>query len=154
MSAESLIHIIYASAESRSLSQDDLDLILRQSRRNNARLGITGILLYAEGSFFQVLGGAPEAVDTLYKTIAADPRHCKVTQIIREPIARRVFQDWTMGYSSLTKAELRNIDGLNDFFDAATCFTELDPGRAKRLLNAFIAGRWHERVVHPLPNAA
>jgi len=154
MSAESLIHIIYASAESRSLSQDDLDLILRQSRRNNARLGITGILLYAEGSFFQVLGGPAEAVDTLYETIAADPRHCKVTQIIREPIARRVFQDWTMGYSRLTKAELRDIDGLNDFFADATCFTELDPGRAKKLLKAFIAGRWHERIVHPLPSAA
>lgn len=154
MSDKSLIHCIYASAEARRLGQDDLDLILQQSRRNNARLGITGILLYAEGSFFQVLGGPADAVDMLYQTIAADPRHCKVTQIIREPIAGRVFQDWTMGYSGLTKAELRSIDGLNDFFDDATCFTELDPGRAKRLLKAFIAGRWHERIVHALPNAA
>jgi hypothetical protein len=104
---ESLIHCIYANAAARDLGRDELDSILAQSRKGNARLGITGMLLCVDGSFFQVLEGERGAVN-----------------------------------------------GLNDFFEGASCFSELDAGRAKKLLAAFAAGRWRSLVDAPMPAAA
>ncbi len=151
---ESLSHCIYASAAAPGLGRDELDCILAQSRNGNARLGITGMLLCVDGSFFQVLEGERGAVDGLFRRISADRRHSKVTEIIREPIEKRVFGDWTMGYSRLTVAEARRIDGLNDFFEGASCFSELGAGRAKKLLAAFAAGRWRTLLDVPARSAA
>jgi len=44
------------------MSQDDLEEILRTSRENNARLGITGMLLYGNNTFVQILEGEDKAV--------------------------------------------------------------------------------------------
>jgi hypothetical protein len=47
-----------------------------------------------------------------------------------------------MGYASLTKSELGSIEGMNDFFQGSSCLTDLDKGRAKKILIAFSEGRW------------
>jgi hypothetical protein len=64
---------------------------------------------------------------------------------IRELIAERDFADWTMGFASVSPEKLRKIPGLNDFFRDGSCFSELDPGRAKKLLAAFAEGRWRPK---------
>ena len=139
---ESLIHCIYASAEKREVGEFEMAAMLRQARRVNARLGITGVLVYAEGSFFQVLEGDACAVDGLFAKIAADPRHEKITQIIREPIHRRAFSDWTMGYSRMIREDIEAIHGMNDFFAEASSLAQIDGARARKLLRSFAAGRW------------
>jgi hypothetical protein len=141
-----LIHCIYASAATRDLSTAELAALLASARSTNERLGLTGILLLSEGSFFQVLEGDPDVVRTLYAAIEDDPRHAMVTKIIEEPIAERNFEDWTMGYSAVSRWELAAISGVNDFFDRAQCFQALDAGRAKQLLGAFRDGRWRKRL--------
>ncbi len=137
-----LIHCIYASAARAGLAEADLAVLLRLAREKNQRLGLTGMLLYVQGSFFQVLEGPPAVVDALYETIAADERHDRITKIIREPIPKRHFADWTMGFSRLTQAELAGIAGTNDFFHGGSSLDQLDAGRAKKLLTAFHKGRW------------
>jgi hypothetical protein len=113
----------------------------------NKPLGITGMLLHSDGCFFQVLEGEASPVDTLYKKLDRDKRHQQLTLIIREPIAKRSFASWSMGFSSATPEELAKIEGLNDFFEAGSCFSELDAGRAKKLLAAFAEGHWHARLL-------
>ncbi len=100
------------------------------------------MLLYIEGGFFQVLEGEPAAVDAVYQNIEADPRHERITLIIREPIVRRSFGEWTMGFEALGLKEANELIGENDFFTSASCVTQLTPGRAKKLLSAFRTGRW------------
>jgi len=141
-----LIHLIYCSAETAHFGRDAfLDLFV-QARRHNASAGITGMLLYSEGSFFQVLEGKPDAVDGLYEKIKADKRHERVTTIIREPIASRSFADWSMACADLTPEEAESIIGTKSFMDK-NAFTEgLSKGRAEKLLNAFIHGRWRSRL--------
>jgi hypothetical protein len=73
------------------LSPSELDEILLKSRVNNASLGITGILLFNLGSFFQVLEGEKVTVETLYEKISKDKRHNKTTKIIMEPIKKCSF---------------------------------------------------------------
>lgn len=142
----SLSHLIYASAAREAFTADTLLALLEQSRRKNAALGVTGMLLFIDGSFFQVLEGEEAAVEALYERIERDPRHAKVTLIIQEPTVRRSFGDWTMGHAQVTREELASVPGLNDFFGAGSCLTRLDPGRAAKLLAAFAAGRWRARL--------
>jgi acylphosphatase len=138
-----LVHCIYCSTSaSKDISAADLEGILEQSRRKNAGLGLTGMLLYRNGSFFQVLEGDRPAVESLFETIAADPRHRRVTKIVLEPIAERAFAAWTMGYPKLSPRELANIPGLNDFFLHGESYMEIGEGRAKALLAAFKEERW------------
>ncbi len=48
--------MLYVSATRRDLSQDELQDILAASRANNAHLGVTGLLLYLDGGFLQLIG--------------------------------------------------------------------------------------------------
>ncbi len=140
--AMSLIHCIYASSASTGFHEADIPLVLERARARNLADGITGMLLFIEGSFFQVLEGEVGRVDAAYARIESDPRHCRVTRIIREPIAHRSFEDWSMGFASVQRPDLALLTAENDFFSSASCLERIDAGRAKKLLLAFGAGRW------------
>jgi len=148
-----LVHCIYVSTASPALGEDELRAMLQVARRNNARSAITGILLASEGTFFQVLEGHPDQVAAVYEKIAADPRHSRVTRIIHEPLPRRFFGEWSMGFASLTPGDLHEVAGANDFFLDGHCFDRLDLGRTKKLLDAFRQGRWRARVAGAAPAA-
>jgi len=141
-----LIHCIYASAASRDFATEELAELLRLARENNAKLGLTGMLLYAEGSFFQVLEGQEDVVDTLYVKIKRDKRHDNVALIIKEPIEERYFDDWTMGFYKVSRDELAGILGVNDFFRNDRAVDSDDAGRARKLLAAFREGRWRQKL--------
>jgi hypothetical protein len=69
-----------------------------------------------------------------------------VTKIIHEPIAQRAFGDWSMGFSAPRPSELSSIEGFNDFFQQGISLTNLQSGRAKKLLQAFAQNRWRSRL--------
>jgi len=82
----------------------------------------------------------------LFAIISSDPRHLKVTKIIQEPIAKRAFGDWTMGFTDVDESELESITGFSDFFQNGNSLTSLLSGRAKKLVSAFAEGRWRARL--------
>jgi blue light- and temperature-responsive anti-repressor len=141
-----LIHLIYASTATSEFSEQNLVELLKKSRANNAHHDITGMLLYNNGSFFQILEGPKDKVEQLFATVCADQQHSKVITIICEPIANRAFGDWTMGYATMSEQEVDEITGMNDFFSSGACFEQLDSGRAKKLLTAFKDGRWRAKI--------
>jgi hypothetical protein len=147
-----LIQCIYSSAATAEFAEYEIPQLLEKTRAANAARGISGMLLYIEGSFFQVLEGESERVDILYQAILADSRHKHVTLIIREPITGRCFGEWSMGFATVGRREAGELVGENDFFAQASCFEKLDSGRAKKLLAAFRRGRWHAEHTgqHPL----
>jgi hypothetical protein len=69
-----------------------------------------------------------------------------VTKIISEPIVRRAFGQWTMGFPNIENREVHAILGTNDFFSSRSCLDGLESGRAKKLLGAFASGRWRRRI--------
>ncbi len=77
----------------------DVRRILAVSRRNNARDGITGGLLFSEGCFAQVLEGPLDAVEGAFERIQCDERHSDVTVLQSGPIAARDFPDWSMAFA-------------------------------------------------------
>ena len=84
-----------------------------------------------------------EAVDDLFRRIAQDPRHDQIVQIVREPIARRAFADWSMGFSGLPADALIELEGAGNFVEEG--LRSVGPGRARRLVAAFASGRWRQR---------
>jgi hypothetical protein len=107
---------------------------------------VTGILLYAQGSFLQILEGPSAVVDALFARIEGDERHKYVTKIIREPIDKRSFDEWTMGFYRISQKEIAGLSGVNDFFGKAQSFDGLDAGRAKKVLAAFREGSWRRKL--------
>lgn len=141
-----LIHHIYSSTATCDFQPDALITLLNGARINNTAMGLSGMLLYAEGTFFQVLEGAPEAVDTLVEKISRDPRHCRLTTIIRGQISKRAFADWSMGFAEISESELTAIIGANDFFSSRRCLTAITDGYAKKLMAAFADGLWQQTL--------
>ena len=148
-----LIHCVYASSAKRHFETAELTALLQAARRHNDVAGLTGMLLYTEGSFFQVLEGVPDAVEAVYAKIELDKRHDQVTKIVAEAIPNRTFANWTMGFSQVSRKELALISGGNDFFSASSCFLGMDSGRAKKLLSAFREGRWRKTLAGALTAA-
>lgn len=72
--------------------------ILDAARRNNARAGVTGALLYSERRFAQVLEGPPAAVEEIFETIQCDPRHDNVAVLKVTSPVMRAFADWSMAF--------------------------------------------------------
>jgi len=140
-----LIHLIYASTATSPVEARDLAGMLVHARAKNARLGVTGMLLFSDGCFFQVLEGDEDVVLPLFETISADPRHASIVTIIREPIAERSFSDWSMAFPRLDDDELHALPGLASDSGPRTVH-DLDEGRAKKLVGAFVAGRWRQRL--------
>jgi hypothetical protein len=138
--------LVYASAASVPFSGEELSKLLLQARRNNARHCITGMLLYYQDSFFQVLEAAPNTLDATFTRISADPRHIKIIKLIQEPVEQRSFAEWTMGLGRADREQLGAIPGLNDFFKQGSCYWELEEGRARTLLGAFRDGKWRRTI--------
>lgn len=143
---EQLTLLAYASIAKHLFSHDELIALLDHARKSNANIGVTGMLLYVEGSFFQVLEGERAKVDTLYAKISGDARHHQVMKLIEEDIAERCFNDWSMGYAQVTREELASIPGMSDFLTRqASPFTDIKAPRARMLLEAFREGKWQRK---------
>ena len=104
-------HLIYLSQATISFDEAQLAYLLAQARQFNAEHGLTGILLYGNDQFFQVLEGEADMVHRLYARICQDPRHRNVTTYADKPIAARAFADWTMAYQSLPPAQFIEFAG-------------------------------------------
>jgi FAD-dependent sensor of blue light len=112
-----LYSLVYTSNAIREYDREDLLALLMHSRERNERLEITGMLLYTDGRFVQVLEGEKKSVLSLYNEIREDSRHINVTPLSQNTIERRMFPDWTMGYKNIDLIHYRNIPGLNLFLD-------------------------------------
>lgn len=91
--------IAYLSVAVEKFSSDDLLNLLKKARAFNQSQNITGILIYREGVFFQILEGPQKAVDDLMDKIDQDPRHEGTKIVYRHFDTDRIFQDdWYMAY--------------------------------------------------------
>jgi len=131
--------ITYVSTAYECFTQDELVLLLQNSRDANQNHEITGMLLYDEGNFIQTIEGPEEAIERLYANIQADTRHYSVTTLIDDPLDERVFPDWSMGFAHLARDNVTDIPGFTNFMrlpHQRNAFLA-SPSEAKRLLSVF-----------------
>ncbi|UYZ64682.1 BLUF domain-containing protein [Hymenobacter weizhouensis] len=107
-------HIIYQSAETAPLSDAELRQLLQHWRAYNHSQGITGILLYSEGQFLQIIEGGEAEVQALFERIERNYRHVHVVKLADGPIPQRCFTEWSMGYVPLEPAAFTRVRGYLD----------------------------------------
>ncbi len=89
--------LVYCSQVTAGVGDADVDAIIAASRRRNAVLGITGILVFGSGVFFQWIEGPKTEVLELIKLIESDRRHeMMVTLSTDEEVRERIFPSWDM----------------------------------------------------------
>jgi len=134
-----MFHVVCASAASHLLTKTELLTMLEECRRNNSELGITGMLLYREGAFLQVLEGRPEAVMRVIDDIKGDPRHNLFRMILNGTSEERLFPEWSMGFQDLTDVSLAETAGYSDFLNTSFTGAEFsaNPERCMKLLLSF-----------------
>lgn len=106
MSNTQLHRLLYASRADVSgpvfdaMTQD----VVAVSARNNARVGVTGLLVAFDGWFLQVLEGSRGEVSNTFSRIVKDPRHSVLEIIAMSPIDGRLFGRWSMSARTITPA--------------------------------------------------
>jgi hypothetical protein len=106
-----MFHIIYLSESSSEWTKEDLHKLLIKSRHNNHSAGISGMLIYKQHWFAQILEGPDAHVRRLFATISADPRHHHVEILASGPIDQRDFPDWSMGFHDLNETDVLGMYG-------------------------------------------
>jgi hypothetical protein len=101
-----LKQIVYVSSAQRNLDDTEYARILASARRNNAKNGLTGMLLTVDRGFLQLLEGPAEACDETFQRISADPRHTGVRKLYDAPTEKRCFDGWFMGFNDLRNKAL------------------------------------------------
>ncbi|WP_174278800.1 BLUF domain-containing protein [Sphingomonas bacterium] len=92
-----MIRLLYISTSRQPVTPEMLADILRASRRNNAAVEVSGLLIVGGRRFLQALEGPTDAVLATYRRIHADPRHFAVVELARATITERQFPRWAMG---------------------------------------------------------
>lgn len=116
-----MYHLIYVSQAARPLAESELIEILRTSRENNASKNITGMLLYLNDKFIQVLEGEEKAVQELFDQISSDLRHNRVIRVLEGNAEQRTFKDWSMGFKQLYDTD--EVEALTGFKDIDRFFS-------------------------------
>lgn len=113
--------LIYRSRSAGPFDRTEIGRILATARLRNAADGLTGLLLYSNDSFLQVLEGETDAVRRTFARIREDPRHRELTVLADGPVDGRRHPGWSMGF--------HHLDGSLVAPDEV-----LDLARARRLL--------------------
>lgn len=95
-----LTRLIYASEAAEDLDPVKVQALLDHARRSNRLRDITGMLVFDSRNFLQVLEGDRQLLSDLYGRFVRDSRHRRLLILCAEPIAQRLFSDWSMGFAA------------------------------------------------------
>jgi len=95
-----LVQLIYTSEADSHMPESEVLDILRKAQFKNQSLKISGLLLFKDGLFIQLLEGDEARVQALFEIIAKDPRHANVMVRDRFQVDQVSLPTWAMGYFS------------------------------------------------------
>jgi hypothetical protein len=104
-----LFGVVYMSRATRAMSSAALDQLLLVARANNAMIGITGVLLYGDGRFFQYFEGEHKDVVQVYSRILASPLHTDLVELEYRQIPERLLRKWFMGFREAPPSLLQKL---------------------------------------------
>lgn len=105
-----LERLIYISEAKPGLTENGIRKIVNMAHLRNQMANITGLLVHDDGHFLQILEGEPHEVEETYGRISEDGRHLNCQLLLAQPIAKRAFPKWLMGYRD--RETLLTEDGL------------------------------------------
>ncbi len=122
------------------MSVRDLEAILVDAREGNARRSVTGVLVYVEGVFLQILEGEKETVLGLLRSIGNDSRHSELTVFHEVEVDAPMFGNWRMAYLSATQEQMAVWAGLDGTASIESILSEIgrEPDRVSRVAKTLL----------------
>ncbi len=130
-----MIQVLYSSKLIKSFTPEVIEDILKVSRKNNAANEVSGMLLFRDGDFLQLLEGDKMNVYYTLKKIRDDKRHSGFKILHEAEINTKIFDKWSMAFKNSSeingemnekfstllkideiKSNLQLMDVLNKFY--------------------------------------
>lgn len=116
--SEKIFRLLYVSKAVEEISYSDLKNILVTAQARNQKEQITGILIFRDGLFLQLLEGEKETVKKILGRIIQDPRHTHLKVLSESFAPKRIFKNWPMAYLD-GDIEYEGQDQLQNVFSDA-----------------------------------
>ena len=120
-----MYYLIYSSIASPEIQESDLRDIIVASEKNNTEDGITGMLIYYDGTFFQMLEGEKDKVIDSYEKIQDDTRHSAVIKLFEGETSKRHFPDWKMALKVVAPKDFEKIKAYETIEEGNKFLTEV-----------------------------
>ena len=111
---------VYCSRAAENVDADEVSRLVAFSQRRNVARGITGVLVFGSGVFFQWIEGPPAEVRTLIANLHDDTRHYDIVTLDRSvEVRERLYPHWEM--EPVEAGDLREVleDALESAEDAS-----------------------------------
>ena len=103
--AVALYNFVYCSRAADGVDDAEVGRIVEAAQRNNLARGITGILVFGRGVFFQWIEGPAAQIQKLIANLHEDPRHYDIVSLSQSEEKReRLYPNW-----QLEKVEAEDI---------------------------------------------
>jgi len=134
-----LFRMAYVSGAAVTFNRMMLVDLLEEAGKRNAAAGVTGMLLYKESRFMQMIEGPESAVKATFGRISRDPRHHGIIVLLKEAAPKRIFPDWFMALRDLDLPKHQDVPGYGEFLKTPLTGKEFaaHPSRCERLLLLF-----------------
>ena len=108
-----IYNLVYFSRACAAMDAAAIDRIVEVSQRNNPALGITGLLVFGGGVFFQWLEGPRDSVTGLMAKLPSDARHQDIVILsASEDSHVRLFPQWAMELVNTTDIRTVLLEAL------------------------------------------
>jgi len=88
---------VYCSRAAESVDDAEVNRLIAFSQRRNVARGITGVLVFGSGVFFQWIEGPPADVQSLIANLHNDTRHYDIVTLDQSVEKReRLYPNWEM----------------------------------------------------------
>lgn len=100
--------ISYISTASQHATESVVNDPLVFVEHENNRKKVSGILIYADGTFFQIIEGEETIIKPLFNKILKDPRHHHIIKLLDKPSSKISFSKYHSSFTSIHSAHSRN----------------------------------------------
>jgi hypothetical protein len=129
-SAPTLYTFVYCSRAAEGVDDAEVNRLIEAAQRHNLTCGITGVLVFGSGVFFQWIEGPTAEVRRLMASLHGDPRHHDIVSLDQSEEKReRLYPDWQM--EAVSADDIREV--LQDALESAE--DENNIAALKRILN-------------------
>jgi len=104
-------YIIYIGSTVKLMTETELADMLIENQQNNRISNITGMLIYAEGTFMQVLEGNEEDVKNACRKMERNTRHKNIIKLAEDHLSKPNFSTWSMAFLASNRAVVEKLEG-------------------------------------------
>jgi hypothetical protein len=128
--------ITYVSTASPYLSEEETKKLLVSAKNDNISNDISGVLIYSDGNFFQIIEGEEQKIKKLFIKIEQDPRHYNLIKLLDKSIEAFSFASYTSSFTIIY--DRSNIKELNKFLNREKQYNPLGFENISYLTQKFI----------------